>query len=148
MRSAFIPNHYDPLAPVTCDNCGHQQVAETLNPIADPGLRLSSGDPLPAGECTACGSLSYVDGSLKPHVPADIASAVQAIWGTLHGYQDGLIPFEKCQQLADDYRDIGNEFAANGYQETADMYRAEWDGICENMALIIESLGLTQEECS
>lgn len=56
----LYPQHYDDAAPTTCGDCQHKSTAGQLDPIKDPSERLSSGDPLPAGECLRCGSLSYV----------------------------------------------------------------------------------------
>ncbi len=79
MRTSFEPNHYNADADATCDNCGHVERAGNCNPIVDPGQRLCTGDPCPAGECTKCGSLSYGGGrTKKPRVvqafidPADM----------------------------------------------------------------------------
>ena len=56
----LYPQHYDEKAVTTCGDCGAKSTAEELDPIQDPSQRLCSGDPLPAGECLICGSLSYV----------------------------------------------------------------------------------------
>lgn len=56
----LYPQHYDHEAVTTCGCCGAKSTAEELDPIRDPSQRLCSGDPLPAGECLECGSLSYV----------------------------------------------------------------------------------------
>lgn len=61
MSVGLIPQFYDHKAPTTCGCCEHECVADELNPIEDPGLRLCAGDPLPAGQCIKCGSLSYID---------------------------------------------------------------------------------------
>jgi len=57
----FTPLHYNADINAACGNCGHTERAGNCNPIKDPGERLSTGDPLPAGECTECGALSYVE---------------------------------------------------------------------------------------
>lgn len=67
MSIEFTPNHYDHKALATCDDCGHICKAEECGPIKDPGERLCTGDPCPAGECPKCGSLSYVTTRRKPH---------------------------------------------------------------------------------
>ena len=56
----LYPQHYDEKAVTTCGDCQAKSTAEELDPIRDPSERLCSGDPLPAGECLECGSLSYV----------------------------------------------------------------------------------------
>lgn len=56
----LYPRHYDDDAVSTCGDCHARFKAGDLDPIKDPSQRLSSGDPLPAGECLRCGSLSYV----------------------------------------------------------------------------------------
>jgi len=44
-----------------CANCGKRERADKLNPVEDPFQRMEPGDTVPAGECTKCGCLSYVD---------------------------------------------------------------------------------------
>jgi hypothetical protein len=61
----LYPQHYDDAAPTTCGDCGHKATARELDPIKDPSDRLSSGDPLPAGECLRCGSLAYVGNHMR-----------------------------------------------------------------------------------
>jgi len=56
----LYPQHYDDDAVATCGDCHARFKAGELDPIKDPSERLNSGDPLPAGECLRCGSLSYV----------------------------------------------------------------------------------------
>lgn len=56
----LYPQHNNEDAPTICGDCQHKATAVELDPIKDPSERLSSGDPLPAGECLRCGSLSYV----------------------------------------------------------------------------------------
>lgn len=58
--NAFTPNFHNSEAIATCADCGHTERAGNCGPINDPQQRLTAGDPLPAGECTECGSLSYV----------------------------------------------------------------------------------------
>lgn len=55
------PELRNPEVAATCANCGHSERAGNCEPIARPELRLTAGDPLPAGECTVCGSLSYIE---------------------------------------------------------------------------------------
>jgi len=86
MSIEFTPTHYDHLAIVTCDDCGHVCKAEECGPIKDPGQRLCTGDPCPAGECPECGSLSYAPTRIKARVSRlHIVTAEKVIaFGRLH----------------------------------------------------------------
>ena len=99
--------------------------------------------------CRACDSARdeplYAIEVEGPQHSADLAKAVSNIWDVLHAYQDDSIPFHKYEsgfQLQDD------DPMRQTMIDTYEAYRAEWDAICEDMATIIEALGLTQEEVS
>jgi hypothetical protein len=53
-------------APVVCDNCDWQGVAQELDDIADAQERLTPGDEVPAGQCPECGALAYLSKEEKP----------------------------------------------------------------------------------
>jgi len=59
-RITFKPLIAQSAAACRCDACGMIEEAGSLRPIEAPGLRLEAGAPCPAGECTACGALSYL----------------------------------------------------------------------------------------
>ena len=42
-----------------CDNCGLIANSEDLDKIKDPTTRIGINTMVPAGQCTACGALSY-----------------------------------------------------------------------------------------
>ena len=48
--------------PVTCANCDWTGKRADLHAIRDLGQRVSAGEPMPAGECPRCGSLSPIAG--------------------------------------------------------------------------------------
>jgi len=60
MTIELTPLLYNADETATCGDCQAQCRAGDLNAIRDPHERLTAGDPLPAGECVICGSLSYV----------------------------------------------------------------------------------------
>ena len=48
--------------PVACANCDWTGQRADLHAIRDLGQRVSAGEPMPAGECPRCGSLSHIAG--------------------------------------------------------------------------------------
>ena len=82
MTTEFYPLHYNSDVIARCGDCGYTERAGDCEAIKDPGERLSTGDPLPAGECSECGSLSYVeDRQAKPayDYKADTEAVLQGI---------------------------------------------------------------------
>jgi hypothetical protein len=52
--------HWDAAAIAVCDNCLLSCSVASLDPIVDLGQRLDAGGVVPAGQCPACGALSYL----------------------------------------------------------------------------------------
>ena len=52
--------HWDDKAVAVCDNCLLSCSVASLDPIVDLGQRLDAGGVVPAGQCPACGALSYL----------------------------------------------------------------------------------------
>ena len=60
MTTLSIQHHYGVNPLCRCDNCEHNQRFDSLEPIKDIQERLMAGCETPAGECSDCGSLSYI----------------------------------------------------------------------------------------
>ena len=51
-----------------CDGCGRSFFWESLDPTCDLHQRVAPGEPLPAGQCPACGALCHArEDSQSPH---------------------------------------------------------------------------------
>ena len=52
-----------------CDNCGKISTADKLKDVQDLYQRVDEGEPMPSGECPACGCLCYpVKKAAKPQL--------------------------------------------------------------------------------
>lgn len=49
----------DNATPHQCQNCERLWSEESLKPIADVAERVAPGEPMPAGECPACGAVCH-----------------------------------------------------------------------------------------
>ncbi len=57
---AFKPEPMTENPACECGDCGHEECFDDLLDIEDINQRINAGSEVPAGECTNCGSLSYV----------------------------------------------------------------------------------------
>jgi hypothetical protein len=48
-----------------CDNCGNIEPDDGMNEVKDLEQRCDKGGPMPAGECSKCGALSYTIGKKR-----------------------------------------------------------------------------------
>lgn len=58
--NARVADRDDP--PVACAHCDWTGKTADLHAIRHLGERVSAGEPMPAGECPKCGSLSHITG--------------------------------------------------------------------------------------
>lgn len=88
MKYTALLEHVRPPESVICrcDGCDETASADSLLPIGD--AVLTPGDPSPAGRCSACGSLSYVD---KPDASA-LLEILQQLMECVELNQDELDP--------------------------------------------------------
>lgn len=69
-------SHLADVTPCKCDNCGAVTPLSDLDPIQDPGERLSPNSPVPAGECPNCDALAYVIEDPEPEVIVIVSGGV------------------------------------------------------------------------
>lgn len=87
-------SHLADATPCKCDDCGTVTPLSDLEPIQDPGERLSPNSPVPAGECPNCDALAYVIEDTDPDVLVitagglvqSVAVAGKAVRAVIHDY--------------------------------------------------------------
>jgi hypothetical protein len=59
-----------------CQNCGESWHIDHLKDAQDLAQRVAPGEPMPAGECPACGALCHLWQAAKPKAPSPDLDAI------------------------------------------------------------------------
>jgi len=91
MSHSFKPEPISGNPQCRCDDCGHEEDWESLNDIVDWQMRFNVGGEVAGGECTKCGTLSYIIEKEKEKNPVYVVVHTHR-FGLSVWLEDGSVP--------------------------------------------------------